>query len=107
MNALLRSAALLLVLVMLPACGTLAGYKFIQEADLAGLAPGQSTRADVEKLLGRPLSASGRGRHEEVWEYRYAANTETMWLWVYFDAGGTVKTYRTVLPRLYQPDTRD
>ena len=106
MNALLRTAALLLVLLMLPACGSLAGYKFLQETDLAGLAPGQS-RADVEKLLGRPAGASGGGRHLEVWEYRYAANTETMLLWVYFDAGGTLKKYDTLLPRLYQSDTRD
>ena len=107
MAIVLRTACLLLVLAALPACGTLEGYKFIQESDLAALAPGRSTRADVQKLLGRPFNTTGAGSRDEVWEYHYAANTESMLLWVFFDAGGTIKQVQSVLPRLYQREPPD
>jgi outer membrane protein assembly factor BamE (lipoprotein component of BamABCDE complex) len=107
MNALLRFSALLLALVVLSGCGGMAGYKTVKESDFAKLAPGKSTKADVQNLLGRPASETGGGGREEVWEYPYYANTESMLLWLFFDPAGTLKTYRTVLPRLYLPDSRD
>jgi outer membrane protein assembly factor BamE (lipoprotein component of BamABCDE complex) len=105
----LRSAAaIVLSVIALAGCAGQPGVRdwmTIREESFKQIIPGQSTKQDVEALLGRPVQSwRYPNLAEEVWDYKYAANTETKALWVFFDPSGTVKRYQTVLPRLYQPD---
>ena len=102
------ATAVVLAAIAVMACAGQPGVRdwmTIHEESFARIVPGQSTKEDVEALLGRPVQTSRfPNLAEEVWDYKYAANTETKNLWVYFDPAGTVKRYEIILPRLYQLD---
>lgn len=70
----------------------------LRESNFREFRPGQSTKADVIKLLGTPIAQMTFPRQgEEVWDYLYLDGTIHMLAWVYFDTQGKYKYY-TVKP---------
>jgi outer membrane protein assembly factor BamE (lipoprotein component of BamABCDE complex) len=58
----------------------------------SGLTPGTTGKADVERLVGRPLLANAFPRQgEEVWDYRYLNGTRTYVAEIHFDGEGRTK----------------
>ena len=90
------------VLLLISGCATDPGVKpwwTLREANLRELRPGQSTKEDVIRVLGKPnLRMSFPRQGEEVWDYRYPDYSHLMLAWVYFDAQSIFKYYTT------QPD---
>jgi hypothetical protein len=91
MRAWLAMAALL----SLAACTSYAPTPFwtIRETAFKGLTPGVTTKEDVRKQVGVPLSEMYFPRQEEdVWEYRYLEGTTVVMIaYVYFDSKGVYK----------------
>jgi outer membrane protein assembly factor BamE (lipoprotein component of BamABCDE complex) len=66
----------------------------IKEANFRQLRAGQSTKADVLAVLGKPeLEMSFPRQGEEVWDYGYVDDATVMLAWVYFDTRGMYKHY--------------
>jgi len=86
----------LALLLPLTACAT--GYAptpywEIHETTFQGLNPGQTTKEQVRRQVGVPLTESHFPRqNEDVWEYRYLEGpTIRMLAYVYFDSNGRYK----------------
>jgi hypothetical protein len=80
-------------------------YTSIHTAAFTGLKPGTSTKEDVRKQVGIPLTESRFPRlNEDVWEYRYIDGTSLVMLaYVHFDAGtGVLKSYDQRLDPAFQ-----
>jgi len=60
-----------------------------------GLKPGASTKEDVRKQIGNPLTESHFPlSNDDVWEYRYLEGTTIVMLaYVHFDPNGVLKSY--------------
>ena len=92
--------------LLMSGCASTPGMKdwwTLREADFRSLRPGQSTQADVVRILGVPYEKMQFARqNEEVWDYMYPDSSFTMLAWVYFDAKGTYKYYTAQLhPAIY------
>jgi outer membrane protein assembly factor BamE (lipoprotein component of BamABCDE complex) len=70
-------------------------YTSIHTAAFTGLKPGVTTKEDVRKQVGIPLTESHFPRlNEDVWEYRYLDGTTIVMLaYVHFDPNGVLKYY--------------
>jgi outer membrane protein assembly factor BamE (lipoprotein component of BamABCDE complex) len=70
-------------------------YTSIHTPAFANLKPGVSTKEDVRKQVGVPLTESHFPRlNEDVWEYRYLDGTSVVMLaYVHFDPNGVLKSY--------------
>jgi len=70
-------------------------YWTIHTPDFAGLKAGTTTKAEVRKQVGVPLSEMTFPRQsEDVWEYRYLDGTTIVMLaYVHFDPNGVLKYY--------------
>jgi hypothetical protein len=80
-------------MVDLDAVGRVASvYEALSPEGFARLVPGRSSRADVERELGRPASidhvASWKG---DIMTYRWQSNYQPMLFWVYLDPANTVQ----------------
>ena len=96
------------IIGLLAGCATTPGMKdwwTLREADFRELRPGQSTKADVIKMLGTPYAQMRFPKlNEEVWDYVYPDHSFTMLAWVYFDDHGVYKRYTAQLqPRRNRP----
>jgi outer membrane protein assembly factor BamE (lipoprotein component of BamABCDE complex) len=98
-----RMACATALLVLMAGCAT-TGYAptpfwSIREAAFKELKPGTTTKEDVRRQIGIPLTESHFPRqNEDVWEYRYLEGaTIRMLADVYFDANGI---YRGTTQRL-------
>jgi outer membrane protein assembly factor BamE (lipoprotein component of BamABCDE complex) len=70
----------------------------LNEQSFAGIAPGKTSKQDVERQLGTPLLATVfRNLDEEVWDYRYLNGTRTYGAEVHFDLQGRAK-YTSTYP---------
>ena len=87
--------------LFLPACAGPLPYNptpwwTIHESAFRKLKPGVSTKEDVRRDIGVPLTESHFPRlNEDVWEYRYLEGTTIVMLaYVHFDAtSGVLKSY--------------
>lgn len=71
----------------------------LKEADFAPIKP-QTTKEEVERLVGKPVSTMTFPRKpEEVWDYRYMLGPQTYGASIHFDMQG-----RTTYAEFY-PDT--
>lgn len=100
----MRAWPAMATLLALAACATYAPTPFwtIREAAFRDLKPGVSTREDVRKQIGVPLSEMHFPRQDEdVWEYRYLEGaTVTMTAYLYFDSQGVYKNiFHLYVPR--------
>jgi outer membrane protein assembly factor BamE (lipoprotein component of BamABCDE complex) len=71
-------------------------YTSIHDGAFASLKPGTTSKEDVRKQIGIPLTESHFPRlNEDVWEYRYIEGTTVVMLaYVHFDANtGVLKSY--------------
>ena len=70
-------------------------YTSIHSPAFAALKPGVSTKEDVRKQVGVPLTESHFPRlNEDVWEYRYLEGTTIVMLAdVHFDPNGVLTYY--------------
>lgn len=70
-------------------------YYTLRGSDFAPLAGAPTTKADVERLFGRPLTAMVFARQgEEVWDYRFLNGTFVYIAEIHFDLGdGHTKYY--------------
>jgi len=101
-----RLWSLAAVVLLMSGCASIPGMKdwwTLREANFRELRPGQSTKADVIKILGTPYQQMQFARqNEEVWDYVYPDNSFTMLAWVYFDGKGVYKYYTAQLhPGIY------
>jgi hypothetical protein len=81
---------------MSPSAETPTLYTSIHSQAFDSLKPGTTTKEDVRKQIGIPLTESHFSRsNEDVWEYRYIEGTSLVMLaYVHFDAGtGVLKSY--------------
>ena len=71
----------------------------LTEENFRNISAGQSSRDDVQRLLGKPARQYTFSRMaEEVWEYQFYLDSWRMLLHVYFPVGeGAVKRYATML----------
>jgi outer membrane protein assembly factor BamE (lipoprotein component of BamABCDE complex) len=107
MTPLIRRLCAAAVLALVAGCAT--GYAptpywTIRDTAFDGLRPGLSTKADVRKALGVPLSEMNFPRQrEDVWEYRYLEGTTRVALaYVHFDPQGVYKySHRFLDPAYY------
>jgi hypothetical protein len=66
----------------------------LREANLRQLQSGKATKADVQALLGKPISEMSFPRQgEDVWDIRFVDGTIVMHAWVYYDTHGVYKYY--------------
>jgi hypothetical protein len=97
MSTYMRRSCIAVLLLLATGCAIDPAAKpwwTLREAHLRQLQSGKATKADVQALLGRPLSAmSFSQRGEEVWDVRFVDGTIVMLAWVYFDARGVYKYY--------------
>jgi len=57
--------------------------------DFAAIKPAETTKADVERMLGKPLLVTVfRNLNEEVWDYRYVEGAMPYAAEVHFDMQG-------------------
>jgi outer membrane protein assembly factor BamE (lipoprotein component of BamABCDE complex) len=70
-------------------------YTSIHDSAFASLKPGTTTKEDVRKQIGVPLTESHFPRlNEDVWEYRYIEGTTVVMLaYVHFDPNGVLTSY--------------
>jgi len=84
-------------LLLASGCATDPGVRAwwtLRESNFRELRPGQSTKEDVIKVLGKPVARMTFLRQgEEVWDYLYPDYSKHMLAWVYFDLKGTYKYY--------------
>lgn len=96
-NSLAAGAALLLAACagMYPSGETPTLYTSIHTEAFAALKPGVSTKNDVRRQIGIPLTESHFPRlNEDVWEYRCLEGTTIVMLAdVHFDPNGVFKYY--------------
>jgi outer membrane protein assembly factor BamE (lipoprotein component of BamABCDE complex) len=82
-------------------CATQEGMRpkwTLHEGDFASIAPQKTSKQDVERLVGRPLTSMVfRNLGEEVWDYRYMDGVMTYVAEVHFDMQGRAK-YTTTYP---------
>lgn len=100
----MRAWLIMAALLSLSACTSYAPTPWwtIRETAFKDLKPGVTTREDVRKQVGVPLSEMYFPRQEEdVWEYRYLEGTTVaMIAYVYFDSKGVYKhTFHMVVSR--------
>lgn len=71
-------------------------YYTLRASDFAPLASAPTTKADVERTFGRPLTAMIFARQgEEVWDYRFLNGTFVYIAEIHFDlADGHTKYYK-------------
>jgi outer membrane protein assembly factor BamE (lipoprotein component of BamABCDE complex) len=96
-----RSCSAGAVLLSLGACASLApmpGYSptpywTIHTPAFDNLKPGVTTKAEVRKQVGTPLTEmTFQRKNEDVWEYRYLDGTTMVMLaYVHFDTNGSFK----------------
>jgi outer membrane protein assembly factor BamE (lipoprotein component of BamABCDE complex) len=68
----------------------------LNERSFAGIAPGKTSKEDVERQVGTPLLAMAfRNLDEDVWDYRYLYGTYTYVAEVHFDGSGRTKYIAT------------
>lgn len=68
----------------------------LSESNFSSIKPQITTKADVERLAGRPFFTSVfPNLAEEVWDYRYLNGVETWVAEVHFDLQGRTKYYAT------------
>jgi hypothetical protein len=74
-------------------------YWTIHTPAFVGLKSGASTKAEVRKQVGVPMSEMNFPRqNEDVWEYRYLDGTTIVMLaYVHFDPNGVFKYYEQFL----------
>jgi outer membrane protein assembly factor BamE (lipoprotein component of BamABCDE complex) len=66
----------------------------LNEQSFAGIAPGKTSKDDVERMVGTPLMTMVfRNLDEEVWDYRYLKGTYVYDAEIHFDTQGRVKYY--------------
>ncbi len=64
------------------------------DANFRSLRAGETTRAEVRSLLGRPVAEMTFARQgEEVWDYRFPEGAIVVYATVHFDTRGTCKYY--------------
>src|SRR4051812_33113671 len=64
----------------------------LNEKSFAGIAPGKTSKEDVERQVGTPLLTMTFSRQgEEVWDYRYLYGTYVYVAEVHFDGDGRTK----------------
>jgi outer membrane protein assembly factor BamE (lipoprotein component of BamABCDE complex) len=87
------------VAAVLAGCATQPGVRpkwTLHEGDFASIAPQRTSKEDVERLVGKPLTAmTFRNLGEEVWDYRYMDGVKTYIAEVHFDMQGRAKYYTT------------
>jgi len=92
----------LVVLAAIAGCATQEGVRpkwTLKQSDFAPIKP-QTTKDEVERLVGKPLLTMTFPRKpEEVWDYRYMNGVETWGAAIHFDMQG-----RTTYTEFY-PDT--
>jgi len=86
--------------IFLAACAGPSSYNptpwwTIHETAFKSLKPGISTKEDVRRQIGVPLTESHFPRlNEDAWEYRYLEGTTIVMLaYLYFDPNGVLKSY--------------
>jgi outer membrane protein assembly factor BamE (lipoprotein component of BamABCDE complex) len=88
-----------LALVLLGGCATQEGVRpkwTLQAKDFAPITPGNTNKADVERMVGKPIMTMVfRNLGEETWDYRYLDGTITYAAEVHFDMQGKTKYYVT------------
>ena len=92
--------------LLMSGCASSPGMKdwwTLREANFRELRPGQSTQADVIRILGTPYERMRfPNQKEEVWDYFYPEQSFTMLAWVYFDGQGIYRRYTAQLhPGIY------
>ena len=61
----------------------------LHEADFAPMVPAKTTKADVERLVGKPLLTTAfPNLREEVWDYRFIIGTAAHIREIHFDMDG-------------------
>ena len=69
-------------------------YWSLTAADLRQFKPGVATKADVERILGKPwMAIVYPGPREEVWDYRYMDGNILMYSQASFDPSGTFRSH--------------
>lgn len=85
----------------LAGCATQEGVRpkwTLHEGDFASIVPQKTSKQDVERLVGKPLTTMVFARlGEEVWDYRYMDGVKTYIAEVHFDLKGLAK-YTTTYP---------
>jgi outer membrane protein assembly factor BamE (lipoprotein component of BamABCDE complex) len=98
-----RSNLLLLyvfaIAAVLEGCATQEGVRpkwTLQARDFVPIMAGNTNKADVERLVGKPIMTMVfRNLGEETWDYRYLDGTMTYVAEVHFDLQGKTKYYAT------------
>jgi len=89
--------------VLLAGCVTQEGMRpkwTLHEGDFTSITPQKTSKQDVERLVGKPLSSMVFANlGEEVWDYRYMNGTDTYVAEVHFDMQGQTKYYTTYKDR--------
>ena len=68
----------------------------LNENDFAPITPMNTTKTDVERMMGKPLTSMAfRNLGEEVWDYRFLNGTKMYVAEVHFDMQGRTKYYTT------------
>ncbi len=97
LDFLVPAAALLMAACAAPSMSreTPTLYTSIHARQFDGLKPGTSTKEDVRKQIGIPLTESHFPlSNDDVWEYRYLEGTTVVMLaYVHFDPNGVLKSY--------------
>lgn len=66
-------------------------YWTMKQQDFTAIKPAETTKADVERMLGKPLLTTVfRNLSEEVWDYRYVEGAMRYGAEVHFDLQGRV-----------------
>lgn len=94
MNRAMRSLAAAVLFLSACAGYSPAPYWTLKQETFATLKPGVTTKEDVRKLIGAPITESHFPRQgEDVWEYRCMDGQTVTLVYVYFDLGGRFKHY--------------
>jgi outer membrane protein assembly factor BamE (lipoprotein component of BamABCDE complex) len=87
----------------LAACAAQEGVRpkwTLHEGDFTSITPQKTSKQDVERLVGKPLTTMVFPRlGEEVWDYRYMNGVDTYVAEVHFDMQGQTKYYTTYWDR--------
>jgi outer membrane protein assembly factor BamE (lipoprotein component of BamABCDE complex) len=85
----------------LAGCATQEGVRpkwTLRGGDFASISPQKTSKQDVERLVGKPLTTMVFARlGEEVWDYRYMDGVKTHIAEIHFDMQGRTK-YMTTYP---------
>ena len=109
MNTWKHSCSASAVLLSLAACAGYSGYSptpywTIHTPAFANLKPGVTTKAEVRRQVGVPLTEmTFQRQNEEVWEYGYVDGTTIrMVAYVHFEPGGVLKYTEHFLDPAFQ-----